>query len=112
MHTFADTAFVPVFDLEDLPFANISEASETCGESLECLFDVGSTGVIEVGKVALEARREFNRTLELAKSATCYPPCQNGGTCVSNGVCSCSPAFTGRRCEIGTYVMHSNLYSI
>ena len=33
----------------------------------------------------------------------CDPnPCQNGGTCFSEGGCSCPPGFNGVNCEMGT----------
>ena len=35
--------------------------------------------------------------------ATCNPPCQNGGQCLSPGHCSCSSGWRGRRCEEGEY---------
>ena len=67
MGTFADTGFVPVFDPLQLPFLNMPGATDVCGESPECLFDVGSTGVLAVGNVTLGAQRDFNETLELAQ---------------------------------------------
>ena len=40
----------------------------------------------------------------LVVSAICNPHCENGGTCVSPNVCSCDKTFTGRQCEIRTYL--------
>jgi len=35
-------------------------------------------------------------------TATCNPPCQNGGTCTSPGVCHCTASWNGSRCQQGT----------
>lgn len=65
--TFMNMAFLPVFDPIKLPFYNIPGAAKACGESLECLFDIGSTGLISVGTITLEAQMEFNETLDLSE---------------------------------------------
>lgn len=65
--TYMDTVFVPVFDPLELPFFNMPGADEVCGDSLECLFDIGSTGLISVGNITLEAQIDFDETLELSQ---------------------------------------------
>lgn len=35
-------------------------------------------------------------------SATCDPPCTNGGNCLSYNVCQCSKDFRGPQCQWGT----------
>ena len=37
-----------------------------------------------------------------ADSAVCHPACLYGGTCVSPGVCQCTPERTGDHCQNGT----------
>ena len=41
--------------------------ADVCGGNPECLFDVGSTGVLAVGNVTLGAQRDFSETLELTQ---------------------------------------------
>lgn len=67
MESFSDTNFVPIFDPTDLPFFNMSGAAEVCGDSFECLFDVGSTGLISIGNLTMEAQISFNETLVLSE---------------------------------------------
>ena len=69
--TFDNTAFSPVFDVSDLPFANMSGVAELCGNSLECLFDVGATGDLEVGQVAVEVQITYNETVEVSQPSEC-----------------------------------------
>ena len=56
-----------MFEAADLPFANMSGVAEVCGESLECLFDVGATGDIEVGRVAVEVQITYTETVEISQ---------------------------------------------
>ena len=37
--------------------------------------------------------------LILTIAAVCYPPCQNGGTCIIPGTCICQLGYDGHRCE-------------
>ena len=72
METYSDTEFVPIFDPTELPFFNMPGAAEVCGDSLECLFDVGSTGLISVGNLTMEAQISFNETLVLSEPGMCH----------------------------------------
>ncbi len=67
LETYMDTAFVPVFDPLQLPFYNMPGAAEVCGDSLECLFDIGSTGLLSVGNITMEAQTDFSVTLDLSE---------------------------------------------
>ena len=40
--------------------------------------------------------------------AQCTGGCQNGGTCTSPGVCTCTPGWTGANCEAGEIVTEIN----
>ena len=35
-------------------------------------------------------------------TAVCEQGCDNGGTCIEPGECSCATGWTGNRCEAGT----------
>lgn len=65
--TYNNTAFEPVFDLEDLPFFNMPGAAEVCGDSVECLFDVGSTGSVQVGQSTRSAQDTYSETVVLSQ---------------------------------------------
>ena len=41
----------------------------------------------------------------LASIPRCIPECQNGGTCISPGVCACVAGWRGVRCQEGTAVI-------
>ena len=41
--------------------------AEICGDSLECLFDVGATGDLEVGRDAVEVQTTYNETVEVSQ---------------------------------------------
>lgn len=43
--------------------------------------------------------------------ALCTPPCLNGGRCVDVNTCSCSGAWQGARCQIGTQI-HTPIYHL
>ena len=44
-------------------------------------------------------------------TAMCTPPCQNGGTCSSPGVCDCDTSrWKGSRCEQREYLCVSGIY--
>ena len=64
---FNDLTFAPVLDIADLPFSNMSGVAETCGDNLECLFDVGATGDIEVGQVSVQVQKTYNETIEISR---------------------------------------------
>lgn len=65
--TYNNTAFEPVFDLEELPFFNMSGVAEVCGNSVECLFDVGSTGSVQVGQSTRSAQDVYIETVMLSQ---------------------------------------------
>lgn len=46
---------------------------EVCGNSLECLFDVGATGDLEVGRVTMEVQIIFNETVEVSQQSRLIP---------------------------------------
>lgn len=73
--SYSDTNFVPIFDPTDLPFFNMSGTAEVCGDSFECLFDVGSTGLISVGNLTMEAQISFNETLILSEPGKLLAGC-------------------------------------
>lgn len=63
---FSDPTFIPVFDVSELPFSNMVGVHEACGDSLECLFDVGATGDIEIGQVSVQVQIVYNETIEMS----------------------------------------------
>ena len=65
--TFDNPSFTPVFDATDLPFANMPGVAEVCGDSLECLFDVGATGNLDVGRAAVDVHNTYNETVEVSQ---------------------------------------------
>jgi deleted-in-malignant-brain-tumors protein 1 len=62
--TFNNPDFVPIFDVSDLPFSNTSGVVQVCGDSFECLFDIGATGDIDAGLAAVEVETTYNETVE------------------------------------------------
>ena len=44
----------------------------------------------------------FAHTCTISLLAGCTPPCANGGSCISPGICSCTTGWTGERCRQGT----------
>lgn len=69
---FNDPNFTPIFDLTELPFNNVTGATEVCGDSLECLFDVGATGDIEIGQVSVQVQIMYNETIEISQPGMTY----------------------------------------
>ena len=67
--TFNNTSFTPVFDLSDLPFANLDGMDEVCGDNIQCLFDVGATGNLEVGQTTVAIQLDFNEAVELSQQS-------------------------------------------
>ena len=65
--TFNDPSFAPVLELSDLPFSNMAGVEEVCGDSLECLFDVGATGDLEVGRAAVETQIAYSKTVKVSQ---------------------------------------------
>lgn len=49
----------------------MSGVAEICGDSLECLFDVGATGDIEVGLADVEVQVTYNETVEISQPSKC-----------------------------------------
>ena len=47
----------------------------------------------------LEVNNMLNFNLSI--TAVCSPSCQNGGSCIQTGVCSCPNGWTGSICETG-----------
>ncbi len=41
----------------------------------------------------------FYYRLNIILSTECSPPCMNGGRCVYNNTCQCSPHWTGGHCK-------------
>ena len=48
---------------------------EVCRGSLECLFDVGATGDLEVGRAAVEVQITYNETVEASQPSKQKDPC-------------------------------------
>ena len=67
--TFNNHSFTPVLDISELPFANMAGVEDVCGDSLECLFDVGATGDLEVGQVAMEVQITYNEIVEVSEQS-------------------------------------------
>lgn len=65
--TFDNRTFIPVFDISDLPFNVTGVVQQTCGDNLECLFDVGATGRIEVGQATRNTQITYNETIMLSQ---------------------------------------------
>lgn len=70
--TFDNPSFTPAFDASDLPFANMPGVAEVCGDNLECLFDVGATGDIEVGQAVVDIQITYNETVEESQPSNIY----------------------------------------
>lgn len=49
----------------------MSGVEEVCGDSLECLFDVGATGDLEIGRVVVEVQITYNETVEVSQLSKC-----------------------------------------
>lgn len=47
-------------------------ATEVCGDSLKCLFDVGATGDIEIGQVSVQVQIMYNETIEISQPGMTY----------------------------------------
>lgn len=41
----------------------------------------------------------FGSVCQHSLRKVCYPPCQNGGTCVRGNRCVCNPQYTGDNCQ-------------
>ena len=52
----------------------MSGLAQVCGDSLECLFDVGATGDVDVGLVVVEVQVEYNETVEDSQLSECALP--------------------------------------
>ncbi len=50
----------------------------------------------EVGTERVEHVPHFGRNVT---SLLCSPPCENGGQCLKDNTCQCTPSFTGDRCQ-------------
>lgn len=51
----------------------MSGVTEVCGDSLECLFDVGAIGNLEVGEATLNIQITYNETVEESQPSNCNP---------------------------------------
>lgn len=114
--TFDNPDFTPIFDASDLPFANMSGLVQICGDSLECLFDVGATGDFDVGMVAVEVQIEYSETVEDSQLSKCMLPGKLGLTKihatipgVSTGCCSFT-FCTSTRNHTPSYQNHIQSY--
>ena len=49
----------------------------------------------------------------LACSTSGLYSCQNGGTCLNNGICKCQPNYSGMYCEMGEkiFMIHDKLFN-
>lgn len=57
--------------------------AELCGESVECFFDVGATGDLDVGRVTVEVQAAYNEIVEVSQPSKYFVPlCLVLSTCL------------------------------
>jgi hypothetical protein len=70
--TYSKPKFVPIFlDKENLKFedANLEkEARLVCGDSIQCLFDVKTTGKTSIGKASWSALSQFKAIINVTET--------------------------------------------
>lgn len=121
--TFYDPYFVPVYT-PVFSSPELEQAANTvCGADSQCLFDVATTGRIDIGEVSAESGREFEEILELQISSNrrCWLQivlimiyyyavvCQMScvfGTCVANDTCNCEPGYNSTDCSTPGIMQH------
>lgn len=96
--SFYDPKFSPVFEPTFTDADLEMQAKEMCKNDTFCLFDIATSGRVDIGLSTLSASIEFDQIVELSAAVSCEPPCENGA-CVANDVCSCSEGYVGPRCE-------------
>ena len=59
-------------------------------------------GVVKVGGCIYWFLLKFQPCIlpHVLYTAVCYPPCENGGTCIIPGTCICPVDWQGHRCEM------------
>ena len=57
-------------------------------------------GVVKVGGCILVFIKISTMHITTCTTAVCYPPCENGGTCIIPGTCICPVDYQGYRCEM------------
>ena len=62
--TFYDPNFTPIFRPVFSSSALEAQANATCGNDIQCLFDVAATGRLEIGEVSMEFGVEIEESLE------------------------------------------------
>ena len=61
--SYSDVGYLPIFlDQDDLVFDNVSlgeQARDVCGDNKQCLFDVYTTGKVNIGLASMRAVESF-----------------------------------------------------
>ena len=63
---FHDPSFIPVFQTNFTDPELQAKAEDLCNEDIACLFDVATTGSLNVGMETLGSSREVNEIMEAA----------------------------------------------
>lgn len=72
--SFINVGFVPMFT-DNITFANATLealAKEACGDNIQCLFDIASTGSLNVGKLTKSQEDEEEDTRSKMGKRRCY----------------------------------------
>ena len=59
--TFYDPMFLPAFEASFSDPALEAEANSVCGDDTACLFDIASTGNVEIGMATMQGSMEIQR---------------------------------------------------
>jgi deleted-in-malignant-brain-tumors protein 1 len=96
--TFYDPYFIPSYQPTFGSPELESQAKTVCGDDRFCLFDIATTGNVDVGVATLETSKEIEEIYTFLLPVVCSPPCEFGA-CVANDSCRCSEGYTGKSCS-------------
>ena len=71
--TFYSPNFVPAYEPVFNDQALQTSAEEVCGGNLQCLFDVASTGRLDIGRATQQSGDEIENAMQLSELCKCTP---------------------------------------